>query len=75
MKYVFTHIGMFKTATTYMQNLWLNNENYTLSWQGNIKFLKKFRNSIASGKNLNDLSIEIDTDRQRVEREHFFFLK
>lgn len=58
---------MFKTATTYMQNLWLNNENYTLSWQGNIKFLQEFRNAVATGKNISDFPIEIDTDNQRFE--------
>ena len=70
MEYAFTHIGMFKTATTYMQNLWLNNDNYTLSWQGNINFLRKFRNTVAQDENLNNLSIEIETDRQRVEGKH-----
>lgn len=70
MKYAFTHIGMFKTATTYMQNLWLNNEKYTLSWQGNINFMRKFRNAVAKGENLNNFSIDIETDRQRVEGEH-----
>ncbi len=75
MKYAFTHIGMFKTATTYMQNLWLNNDNYTLSWQGNINFLKKFRNAVAKGENLNNFSIEIETYRQRVEGANVFFLK
>jgi hypothetical protein len=67
MNYAFTHIGMFKTATTYMQNLWLNNDNYNLSWQGNIKFLKEVRNRVAIEKSLNDLAIELNTDPQRVE--------
>lgn len=48
----------------------MNNENYTLSWQGNIDFLRKFRNPAAKDENLSNISINIETDRQRFEGEN-----
>ncbi len=46
MKYDFIHIGMMKSATTYMQNLLLIDSNYSLSWNNSMKFLHELRNNI-----------------------------
>ncbi|SJZ43452.1 hypothetical protein [Selenihalanaerobacter shriftii] len=58
----FLHIGMPKTASTYMQNIWLKDESYSLSWKGNIKFLEQLRSAVKKGNLNKNLKVDINTD-------------
>jgi len=58
----FVHIGMMKTASTYMQNVWMNEQNYSLSWRGNFELLENLRNSVKKNKLNPDIKINIRTD-------------
>lgn len=58
----FLHIGMLKTASTYMQNVWLKDKEYSLSWKGNIKFLKRLRSAVKKDKLNQNLKVNINTD-------------
>ncbi|MFD2705612.1 hypothetical protein [Salibacterium lacus] len=42
----FIHIGMMKTGTTYMQNIWMKDDKFSLSWKGSINYLNVLRDSI-----------------------------
>lgn len=64
MEFAFVHIGMLKTATTYMQNLWFRNERYCLSWKGNINFKNQLRNAIINNNFNDNFKIIIDTDQE-----------
>ena len=58
----FVHIGMMKTASTYMQNLWLREESYSLIWKKNIEFIKQVEKVIKEDdlkKNI-DLNIKLE---------------
>lgn len=58
----FIHIGMTKTATTYMQNIWLRDESYCLSHQGNIPFLLELRDCTKKSLFLNSPAKQIQLD-------------
>ncbi|SDC72882.1 MULTISPECIES: hypothetical protein [unclassified Candidatus Frackibacter] len=62
MDVVFLHIGMPKTASTYMQNIWLKDESYSLSWKGNIKFFEQLRSTVKEGNLNKNLKVDINTD-------------
>lgn len=77
MKYAFTHIGMMKTASTYMQNLWLRNKRYALSHRGNRKFIISMRQAIVKGNTQNiNKKFDLDTPYKKdqeiiISREGF----
>ncbi len=64
MKVDFIHIGMMKTATTYMQNIWLNDVNYNLAWRGTFSLLSQLRHNIKQSNVKNEANALIQTDRQ-----------
>ncbi|TCT26473.1 hypothetical protein EDD68_102175 [Melghiribacillus thermohalophilus] len=59
----FIHIGMMKTASTYMQNVWLRDKSYSLSWRGTMSFLEKLRETAKKDDAFHDLSLDIHVDR------------
>lgn len=63
----FVHIGMIKTATTYMQNLWFRSQKYSLSWKGNIEFVKSLRKAIKNNTFDRDFEVNIETDKEYKE--------
>ncbi|WP_163538893.1 hypothetical protein [Gracilibacillus sp. YIM 98692] len=62
MRFDFIHIGMMKTATTYMQNVWQQDPTYCLSWQGNTQFLNELRNNVIQDNTNMLVSTLINTD-------------
>ncbi|WP_208587517.1 hypothetical protein [Gracilibacillus suaedae] len=64
MNYKFIHIGMLKTATTYMQNIWLKDPHYNLACQGSMDFLLNAKQNVAKRKMKNSIKSEILPDRQ-----------
>jgi hypothetical protein len=58
----FIHIGMMKTASTYMQNIWLRDKAYCLSWKGNINFLNSLRDAVIKDNLNEDPELDIKTD-------------
>jgi hypothetical protein len=55
----FVHIGMMKTASTYMQNVWMQEQNYSLSWRGNFGLLEQLRSSAKNNSLNSDIKINI----------------
>lgn len=58
----FIHIGMMKTATTYMQNIWLRDDAYCLSHQGSIPYLMELRERVRKGQLSSSVVKQIQTD-------------
>ena len=58
----FIHIGMMKTATTYMQNIWLRDEAYCLSCQGTLPFVLELRENVRNGLLYNSTNKQIQLD-------------
>lgn len=46
-----------------MQNIWLNDKAYSLSWQGNIKYLQSLRDMVAKDNIAQDVPLDIQPDR------------
>lgn len=63
----FVHIGMMKTASSYMQTSWLRNPAYSLSWQGNIKLLGSLRDAVKEGRNNRNMDLDIQTDNPYLD--------
>ncbi|SET07440.1 hypothetical protein SAMN05216389_10565 [Oceanobacillus limi] len=67
----FIHIGMMKTATTYMQNVWKRDEKYCLSWRGSFELLESLRNSVVKGDYNANLKLNIKSDLSYKEGQKF----
>lgn len=63
----FIHIGMMKTATTYMQNIWLTDDAYCLSWQGNLNVVNQLRTMVIKDQLSMDIKLDIKTDAACLE--------
>lgn len=53
---------MMKTASTYMQNVWLRDKKYSLSWEGNFGLLEYLRSSAKNNSTNSNIKINIQTD-------------
>jgi hypothetical protein len=58
----FVHIGLMKTASTYMQNLWIKDPAYALSWSVYSKQIEQIRNRLRNGKTVSDIELKIAID-------------
>ncbi|WP_117168769.1 hypothetical protein [Paraliobacillus sediminis] len=65
----FIHIGMMKTATTYMQSIWMKDEAYSLSWQGNMKLLNSLRKLVSQDQFNSNLILDIRTDIPKEKKQ------
>lgn len=57
------HIGMMKTASTYMQNTWSRDPNICLAWKGTFSLLQTLRNGTIAGELKPDDKLEIQIDK------------
>ncbi len=55
----FLHIGMMKTATTYMQNIWLNDSSYCTSVKSTILFISAFKEMVTNEKLNENVNFEL----------------
>lgn len=67
MKVGFIHIGMMKTATTYMQNVWLRDSAYCLAHKGTLPLVLELRELAKSGQGAKSPTKEIQVDTQYQE--------
>lgn len=58
----FVHIGLMKTASSYMQTIWLRDASYCCSWKGNFELLRSLREAVKEGRVEQNLEIDIQTD-------------
>ncbi len=61
------HIGMMKTATTYMQNTWSQDPGTCLAWNGTFAFLQTLRNGTLAGELKPDDKLDIQIDKPLEE--------
>lgn len=61
------HIGMMKTATTYMQNTWSQDPGVCLAWNGTFSFLQTLRNGTLAGELKPDDKLDIQIDKPLEE--------
>ncbi len=57
----FLHIGMMKTASTYMQSVWFEDDSYCLSKKGTFKFVNQLRSAVKKD-NLEEVTANISKD-------------
>ncbi|WP_320045459.1 hypothetical protein [uncultured Desulfobacter sp.] len=60
------HIGMPKTATTYLQNVWFQDPAYCLSYLGCSPLVTQIHKIISTGKGMNE-PVTVRTDKTYVE--------
>lgn len=60
----FIHVGMMKAASTYLQNVWLNDEQYALAFAGVQKVVQYVRSSTLCGNFDADHPMHIKLDKQ-----------
>ncbi|TDX58911.1 hypothetical protein [Orenia marismortui] len=70
MKIAFLHIGMMKTASTYMQNIWLADESYCLSYKGNLDFVNQLKTAVKRGS-FKDVKVDIKADMNYQQGQKF----
>lgn len=58
----FIHIGMAKTASTYMQNLWIHDPSYALSWSIYNKQIEQMRHVLRQGKGKMNFDLKLMID-------------
>ncbi|GEM_PF-1607844 len=63
----FIHLGMMKTATTYMQQVWNTDPAYALSYRGNVAFVEQLREEVRLKRTQGYVQSEINTDSPYVE--------
>lgn len=63
----FIHIGMMKTATTYMQNIWLRDKQFALAFKGVIPVVQYIRRATLENTFNSKKSINIKVDQQPME--------
>ncbi len=61
------HIGLMKTASTYMQNTWSNDPGTCLSWNGTFSFMQTLRKATLEGELKPDDKLDIQIDAQPTE--------
>jgi len=59
----FVHIGMTKTASTYMQNAWSASPEYAIQWGNNRKFLYQMREQVAQNKKTSSVHFKIQPEQ------------
>ncbi|PWU69296.1 hypothetical protein [Gracilibacillus dipsosauri] len=69
MNFDLIHIGMMKTATTYMQKIWLRDPNYCLSNKGSNEYLHHLRREVRKGKMNSLIKTDISTDRPKQDNQ------
>ena len=60
----FIHVGMMKTASTYLQNVWLKDEQYALAFAGAQNVVQYIRESTLNGNFDASHPMHIELDRQ-----------
>jgi|LSQX01.2.fsa_nt_gb hypothetical protein len=58
----FIHIGLMKTASTYMQNIWRKDKFYALSWKGTLKFLENLKRAVRNDDTDKYVELDINID-------------
>lgn len=69
MNFDLIHIGMMKTATTYMQRVWMNDANYCLANIGSKKYLHYLRRNVRMGKTNSLIKTNIATDKPKQDNQ------
>ncbi|PWU69297.1 hypothetical protein [Gracilibacillus dipsosauri] len=69
MNFDLIHIGMMKTATTYLQNVWLKDSNYCLANIGSKEFLHHLRKNVRKDKTKSIIKTTIRTDKLKQDNQ------
>jgi hypothetical protein len=62
----FIHVGMMKTATTYMQNVWLKDKQFALAHQGLLPVVQYLRQATKESNFNPRYAMNINVDKQPV---------
>ncbi|MFC0703515.1 hypothetical protein [Marinobacter persicus] len=62
----FIHVGMIKTASTYLQSVWLKDEQYALAFSGAGKVVQYIRQSTLRGDFDANYPMNIELDKQPI---------
>lgn len=64
MELSFLHIGMMKTASTYMQSIWMKDKYYALCHKGNIAFTQELQKRVKEEKTDEKISSTLKLDAE-----------
>ena len=65
----FLHIGMMKTATTYMQNTWLNDPLYCTSVKSTVPLIRALQELVKHGGLNENFKVELKIDESYSENQ------